>query len=182
LLGLDLCAVTGDPSHLAWARRVYSWVNTYLRDPDDGLYWDHLLTTGRSTYAVDTTKWTYNQGTMIGAGARLHHLGADPDGTCLAAARAVAVAALGHFAGRYSTQMPAFNAIYFRNLLELAPLVSDQLDLRRAIVAAMREYAEWGWTTVRDPRTGLFGRGSSRATLIDQGAWTEIYACLARVE
>lgn len=180
LLGLGLHAVTQDASQLAWARRIYDWVNAYLRDPDDGLYWDHLLTTSRTAYWVDRTKWTYNQGTMIGAGALINRLGADGDGACLRAAIASAETALRFFDGRYESQMPAFNAVFFRHLLALVPLVPDRHALARDALTALCEYAEWGWTSVRDPATGLFG--PSAANLIDQGAWTEIYACLARAD
>lgn len=182
LLALDLFAITAEPNQLAWARRVYDWVNTYLRDPDDGLYWDHLLATSHSAYTVDKTKWTYNQGTMIGAGARLHRLGADTGDHALAAALATAEATLRHFAGRYHTQMPAFNAILFRELVALAADVPERPDLQRDVLTTLRAYAEWGWTTLRDPATDLFNRAQAPANLIDQGAWTEIYALLARDE
>lgn len=179
-MGLRLYAATGEASYLAWARRLYEWVNAYLRDPEDGLYWDHLFVDPMGATVLDRAKWSYNQGTMIGASALLQRVTDDPAGSYTRRAEASAEAALDYFASRYARQDPAFNAIFFRNLLLLSRPAMSNPSLRDAIVRAMRSYADWAWDTQRDPETGLFWRNreAGRAHLIDQAAMVQINACL----
>ena len=81
-----------------------------------GLFADLITPDG----AVDRTIWSYNQGTVIGAGVLLHQ--ATGDATYLARSRQVAEASLDRFgrASALATQPPAFVAIYLRNLLLIA--------------------------------------------------------------
>lgn len=60
---------TGNAEALGWAVRIYDWVRSALLS-DDGLYLDRITPDGRR----DPTTWTYNQGTMIGAGVLLHQI------------------------------------------------------------------------------------------------------------
>ncbi len=63
-LGFLLQSVgAGPPDTGAWAERMLQWTHTTLRDPADGLYWDHIAADGR----IERTKWSYNQGNVIGA-------------------------------------------------------------------------------------------------------------------
>ena len=55
---------------LAFAKRLYSWINTNLRDPDDGCYWNDIKPSG----SINNTKWTYNTGVMISNGVQLFKL------------------------------------------------------------------------------------------------------------
>ena len=41
-LALRLYQATGERPYLDWALHMYRWTQTHLRDPADGLYWDHL--------------------------------------------------------------------------------------------------------------------------------------------
>jgi hypothetical protein len=173
-VGLHLYELTGRAmrAYLDWAQRMFDWTNRTLRAPS-GLYWDKVYITG----GIDRTLWSYNQGSMVGAGLAFHHItGADG---YLEQAEATAAAALDHY-GRvgYSSQPAIFNAILFRNLLDLGA-VNGNGSYRRA----MQAYADQAWNDarVRDPRTNLFkfDAGSSSYHLLDQAAMVHIYALLA---
>lgn len=179
-LGMRLHLATGDAAPREWAERMYRWVDEHLRDPEDGLYWDHLCDVERGVWRLDTTKWSYNQGAMIGAAVLLSGAKGQGGGGYARRAEEVARTALRFYAGRYAMQDPAFNAIFCRNLLLLHRHTSDA-SLRAASLEAMRGYADWAWDTVRDPATDLFrfGGPDRPVKLIDQAATVEVLACLA---
>ncbi|MDR0938731.1 MAG: glycoside hydrolase family 76 protein [Mediterranea sp.] len=54
---------------LAFAKRLYNWVKTNLRDPADGCYWNDKQVDG----SINKMKWTYNSGAMISSGVRLYN-------------------------------------------------------------------------------------------------------------
>lgn len=169
-LGLRLYQATHDPNDLAWARRMYNWVYSNLRDPSDGLYWDHINLAGQ----INTAKWSYNQGVPIGVNVLLYQVTGNR--TYLQRAEQIANAALRHFSSSVLFQQPAvFDAIYFRNLLLLY-----QVDQNPAYAAAVVNYGDTAWNSHRDATTGLFHFGGSTSTsLLDQAAMTQIYAVLA---
>jgi hypothetical protein len=186
-LGLHLTELSPDQTdarRYARAQDMYAWVNVTLDAggdagvPATGLFFDKL----RGDGTLDRTLWTYNQGSMIGANVLLARR-AGPDargvgGVFLARAEAIAARALRHYAGAYEDQPPAFNAILFRNLLQLHAATGDG-RLRERILAAMRAYAEVAWTARRDRHDRFrFARGGP--TLLDQSAMVQIYALLAR--
>src|SRR6185312_8547157 len=65
-LALQLYLVTKKAEYLRFAEMAYAWVRRCLLQPG-GLYSDHIRRGG----AIDRTVWSYNQGTMMGAGALL---------------------------------------------------------------------------------------------------------------
>lgn len=143
-LALELASLTGDPSDLAWATRIYGWVRTCLLQSSD-LYGDHVNPNG----TLNTTIWSYNQGVMIGAGVLLYR--ATGDSTYLEEAEQTASAAVAYF-GTGSTllnQGPAFDAIYFRSLLFLGGVAPDS-----AYTAEARSFAQSMWSQ-RQTTTGL---------------------------
>jgi predicted alpha-1,6-mannanase (GH76 family) len=154
ILGLRLYALTHRPFLLAWARRMLGWVDQCLLAPD-GLYWDHIGGNGR----VDTTEWSYNQGSVMEA-YRLLYLSTG-DGTYLTRARTIADATLATFGQRWSSEPPVFAAIFFRRLLNLARLVPHA-----GYVTAAQRYADELWAA---RRTGL----------LSEAALAQVYAALA---
>lgn len=171
-LGLALAAATGDREALAAARRMVAWVGATLRDPADGLYWDHITPDG----AIERTKWSYNQGAMIGAAAQLAQIDGDP--AALEGARAVALAAGAFYAegDRLWAQDPAFNAIFFDNLFLLGAALGAH-DWYRPLLDG---YLSRAWAGGRDRRTALwhFGRGG-RVDLLTQAAAVRLCALRA---
>ncbi len=89
-LGVQLYRLTGDATYLQFAEQAYEWVRTCLRSPSE-LYYDHIRLHG----VIDTTLWSYNQGSMIGAGVLLYQV--TGNGAYLYQARQTAKAALAYF-------------------------------------------------------------------------------------
>jgi hypothetical protein len=177
----ELAAATGGAGGAelyAQAHDMYAWVNTALgagRDsgtPATGLFFDKV----RGDGTIDETLWTYNQGSMIGANVLLARQ-AGQDAPYLARAEAIAAKALRHYSGSYESRPAAFNAILFRNLLELHVATADD-GLRRRIRGAMSAYAEAVWATRRD-RYDRFHFARGGRTLLDQSAMVQVYALLA---
>ena len=172
-LGLHLAQLMGRPpaaGALIGAREMYEWVGTALDEgaaagaPGGGLFWDKW----RGDGTLDRTRWSYNQGSMIGANVLLGR-GATGGERAVYIGRAEAIArrALSYYAGdRLAAQPPAFNAIFFRNLLLLWDATGDDA-LRSEILAAMRGYAD-------HPE-----RSSRATTLLDLGGVAQILALLA---
>src|SRR5262249_15348835 len=144
-LAAQLYTATGrtQTEYLDWARRMYTWVDSYLRG-SNGLYGDHVDLAGQ----VDPAQLTYNQGTMIGAGILLYRISGNP--ADLARAQATADTSLDVFGPDFD-QPPAYNAVFFRNLLLLEAQTGDG-----RYRTAMQAYADQVWDTLRDPATGLF--------------------------
>lgn len=192
-LGTVLSQLTGDPGPLEWAVRIYRWTRSALLR-EDGLYADRVLPDG----AIVGDLWTYNQGSMIGAGTLLAE--STGDGAFLADARATAAASLARFDfDDLVRNGPAFNAVYFRNLLLLSDTLSDTVTLRDTVpspctrpagsstadvdvtvAAATRAlagaYDDILWEE-RDPRTGVLPGGGS--PLSRMGPLVQIDALLA---
>jgi hypothetical protein len=79
---------------------------------------------------------------------------------------------------------PAFNAIYYRNLLQL-----DAVKPNPQYMQGLKNYTDQAWDLGRDPQTGLFGRhgmgetgtlpSGSQFDLLDQSAMVQMYAMQA---
>ena len=138
--------------------------------PGTGLYWDKL----RGDNTIDRALWSYNQGSMVGVNVLLHRRHSTRQTVYLARAEAIARNALQHYSGQYDKQPPAFNAIFFRNLLLLHAATSDA-ELRAEILGTMRGYADRLWAAQHDG--SRFSRAGS--TLLDQSALVQVLALLA---
>ncbi|MFG1807407.1 glycoside hydrolase family 76 protein [Streptomyces sp. NPDC049040] len=169
-LGLRLYEITGKRSYLDDALRFYDWTNANLQSPS-GLYWDNVKLTGD----IDQTFWTYNQGVPIGVNVLLYK--ATHDRTYLARAERIAKAAYTYYVtGDKLTSQPVyFNSIFFKNLLLLESVTGGHKYQQ-----AMTGYADWVWSSARDPETGLvhFDTGGTTQS-IQQAAAAQIFATLA---
>ncbi len=173
-LGLHLAQLgAAGREQVAAAERMIAWVHASLAAPDgDGrLFRDKI----RGDGSIDAALWSYNQGSMVGAHVLRHRAGLSPD--ALATAEAIARATLAWPLSRLMAQPPAFNAILFRNLLQLCAATADE-DLRAAIGSALRAYADALLARPRD-RHGLIRARDAPATLLDQSAVVSVLALLA---
>jgi len=166
-VGLELYQLTKDSSDLSWATQMYQWVNRCLTAPG-GLYYDHVNPGG----SVNTTIWSYNQGTMIGAGVLLYQI----TGTAsyLDAAQNTAGAAVSYF-GTGTTlenQGPAFDAIYFRDLFVLG-----QVQPTSAYGSEAQAYANFMWS--QRASSGLFLQNGQTNGVNGTAPMVEIYSLLA---
>jgi hypothetical protein len=167
-LGVELYQLTGDAQYLDFAEMAYEWVRRCLLQAN-GLYADHINARG----TVNSTPWSYNQGTMIGAGALLYQ--ATGNGAYLWQARQTARAALSYYTlGRLDGELPFFVSVYFRNLLYLDSVTRDPPG--RKLVQAYVNNAWQNWRL----SSNLFAWGSPpSAQLLVQAAIVQIYALLS---
>ncbi len=68
LASARLYQFTGRASYLRWAEQIYAWTRSHLRDPADGLYYDHLTLDG---ILIDG-KYACNAGCMLLAALELY--------------------------------------------------------------------------------------------------------------
>jgi len=167
-LGAQLYRVTGNASYLQFAETAYEWVRRCLLQPS-GLYADHISPKG----VVEPMLWSYNQGTMIGAGTLLYQ--ATGNSAFLYQARQTARAALAYFTPeRLGSEIPFFPSVYFRNLLYLDSVTHDPPGPKLA-----QSYADYAWQNQR-LSDDLFVSGSpASAQLLVQAAIVQIYALLS---
>ncbi len=167
-LGIQLYKLTHNVQYLQFAEMAYEWVRRCLLQPS-GLYADHVSRQG----IVEPTLWSYNQGTMIGAGTLLYQ--ATGNSGYLYQARQTAKAALAYFTPqRLGEEIPFFPAVYFRNLLYLDSVTRDPPG-----PAAAQGYVDYAWQYLR-LGNGLFVAGSpAAAQLLVQSAIVQIYGLLA---
>jgi hypothetical protein len=164
-LGARLHQETGDGNYLEWAIRIYDWTRRALLNAD-ALYADQIAPGGNLT----STIWSYNQGSMIGAGVLI----AEETGHASYVDQAVETAAsyvAQRSVGDLLTQDPAFNAVLFRNLLMLDGVRPDNRyrDL-------MTDYSRTMWLSQRQ-RHGFFA--GSGSPLNNTAAMLQIFALLA---
>jgi hypothetical protein len=167
-LGVQLYRLTGDAQYLDFAEMAYEWVRRCLLQPS-GLYADHISAKG----TVNATLWSYNQGSMIGAGTLLYQ--ATGDSAYLWQARQTARTALSYFTlGRLDGELPFFVSIYLRNLLYLDSVTHDPPGPKLA-----RAYINNAWQN-RRLTSNLFVWGSPpSAQLLVQAAIVQVYALLS---
>src|SRR5271166_643363 len=167
-LAVQLYRLTGDAQYLQFAEMAYEWVRNCLLTPG-GLYADHIDTKG----VVEATFWSYNQGSMIGAGTLLYQ--ATGNGAYLYQARQTAQAALAYFTPeRLASEVPFFPTVYFRNLLYLDSVTHDPPGPQIA-----QNYVNYAWQHLR-LSDNLFVSGSPPSSqLLVQAPIVEIYAMLS---
>ncbi len=167
-LGVQLYRVTHEVQYLQFAERAYAWVRQCLLG-GEGLYADHIMNSGE----VEPMVWSYNQGSMIGAGALLYQ--ATGNGAYLLEARYTAQVAQARFTlEKLELENPFFVSVYYRNLLYLDAIVHDASGPR-----AVQEYVNYAWQNLR-LENDLFVSGSpSTSTLLGQAAMVQLYALLS---
>jgi hypothetical protein len=167
-LALQLYRVTGNATYLQFAEQAYNWVRTCLLS-ENGLYADHIGPHG----AVAQTYWSYNQGSMIGAGVLLYQ--ATHNSAYLYQARQTAATALAYFTPeRLGGENPFFVAVYFRNMLYLDSVTHDPPGSKLA-----QPYVDYAWQHLRlSNDVFVFGSPPSGQLLV-QSAITQIYGLLS---
>lgn len=112
-LGVELYQATGNKHYLDWSIKIYNWLHHTLLDKDTGLYDDHV--NGSHVY---TPKRTYVQGVMIGALDALNEV--EPDRFPLSRAVDLTTRSIKYFMDHHTYGDPAFDQIYFENVLYLS--------------------------------------------------------------
>jgi hypothetical protein len=167
-LGVQLYRVTGNQQYLAFAEAAYAWVRTCLLQPS-GLYADHVSRQG----IPETIFWSYNQGTMIGAGTLLYQATGNPN--FLTEARQTAGAALAYFTPeQLGAEIPFFPAVYFRNLLYLDAVTHDPPGRR-----IVQGYVDYAWQNLRLSNNVFVAGSPASGQLLVQSAIVQMYAMLS---
>ncbi len=166
-LGVQLYKITGEAQYLQFAQMAYAWVRQCLLN-SEGLYADHIQNNGE----VEPMVWSYNQGSMLGAGALLYQ--ATGNSAYLYEARQTAKASLAHFSlEKLELENPFFVVVYYRNLLYLDSITHDPPGPR-----AVQSYVNYAWENLR-LSSNLFVSGSpSTSTLLGQAAMVQLYSLL----
>ncbi len=167
-LALQLYRITGNATYLQFAEQAYNWVRTCLLG-ENGLYADHIGPHG----GVAETYWSYNQGSMIGAGVLLYE--ATHNSAYLYQARQTAATALAYFTPeRLGGENPFFVSVYFRNMLYLDSVTHDPPGPKLA-----EPYVEYAWRHLRlSNNVFVFGSPPSGQLLV-QAAIVQIYGLLS---
>ena len=167
-LALQLYRITGSVGYLQFAQMAYEWVRACLLQPS-GMYADHVNRRG----VVEPMLWSYNQGTMIGAGTLLYQ--ATGNAGYLYEARQTAKAAQAYFTPeRLGSEIPFFASVYFRNLMYLDSVTHDPPGPTIA-----QNYVNYAWQNLR-LSDGVFVAGSPPSSqLLVQAAIVQIYALLS---
>ncbi|HEY5044386.1 MAG TPA: glycoside hydrolase family 76 protein [Solirubrobacteraceae bacterium] len=167
-LGVQLYGLTGNAQYLQFAEIAYEWVRTCLTQ-SNGLYGDHIKPHG----SVDPTEWSYNQGTMIGAGTLLYQ--ATGNSAYLYQARQTAAAALAYYtAERLGAENPFFVSVYFRNLLYLDSVSHDPPGTK-----LVQPYVNYAWEHLRLSDDVFVAGSPASAQLLVQAAIVQDYALLS---
>jgi predicted alpha-1,6-mannanase (GH76 family) len=66
IIAARLYKLNKNPDDLVWAKKIYTWLKTYVVDPSRGVVWDAYGNTAESAI------YTYNQGTYAGAALELY--------------------------------------------------------------------------------------------------------------
>ena len=167
-LGALLYQQTHNVAYLQFAEKAYEWVRRCLQQPVN-LYADHIGDRG----VIEHRLWSYNQGTMIGAGTLLYQ--ATGNSGYLYEARQTAKAAVAYFDNeKLGSEIPFFVSVYFRNLLYLDSVTHDPPG-----PAIAQNYVNYAWQHLRlSNNMFVFGSPPS-AQLLVQAAIVQIYALLS---
>jgi len=167
-LALQLYRLTGNVAYLQFAEQAYEWVRQCLLEAN-GLYADHIGAHG----AVAQVYWSYNQGSMIGAGVMLYQ--ATHNSAYLYQARQTAKAALSYYTPeRLGAENPFFVSVYFRNMLYLDSVTHDPPGYKLA-----QPYVDYAWEHLRlSNNLFVFGSPPSGQLLV-QAAIVQIYGLLS---
>ena len=146
---------------------AYNWVRACLLQPSQ-LYADHVNRSG----VVEPTLWSYNQGTMIGAGTLLYQ--ATGNSGYLYQARQTAQAARAYFTPeRLGAENPFFPSVYFRNLMYLDSVTHDPPGPKIA-----QAYVDYAWQHLRLANNQFVAGSPASAQLLVQAAIVQVYALL----
>jgi glycosyl hydrolase family 76 len=167
-LALQLYKATRTPQYLQFAQMAYQWVRSCLLQPS-GMYADHVNRRG----VVEPTLWSYNQGTMVGAGALLYQVTGSSE--YLYEARQTAQAAAAYFTPeRLALENPFFPSVYFRNVMYLDSITHDPPGKAQA-----QSYVNEAWQFRRLSDNVFVAGTPASAQLLYQAAIAQIYALLS---
>lgn len=177
----EVCPQERKEEVLAFAKELYEWIKTNLRDNTDNCYWNSKDASG----TINKTKWTYNVGVMIQNGVCLYKITNDEN--YLNEAKASAQGAYGVFVRSvngiglaYPDHDPWFNTKLLRAYIDIAPYdpnVKQYIDVYANYINYAYEHARTQEGFFYEDWTGKDPKRASQ--LLMQDAVIESYAVLA---
>jgi hypothetical protein len=137
ILGVELFRQTGEVRYLRWSEMIVAWLTAELRDPATGLFNDNIDDNGGRT-RLDTTKYTYTQGMMVGAMTVLSTV--DPTKYPIRDAIELTERSMAYFDAHRSYGQPGFDLIWAENILWTAGLYKNAAfttETRNAVARAL---------------------------------------------
>lgn len=148
----EVCPESEKAGVLDFAKSLYSWLYSNLRDPEDNTYWNSKGADGN----INRTKWTYNSGAMIAAGVRLYK--ATGEKSYLDQAQATALGSYNYFVRSrnglvlaYPTNDPWFTIQLIKAYIELEPYYTNC----KGYIETFISFADYAWKNGRNSN-GLF--------------------------
>ncbi len=183
----ELYKITKKQEYLDWSKKIYAWTKENLMDPEDGLYFDNINLEGR----VDKTKFSYNTGCMIGAGAHLYDITGE-ESYLNDAKRSAASALNGGFGqvmenGYYRLKggVPWFNTWLLDGYMALYPFDSNDDYIYSFASAAAYALkcktpsgfipADWHSENYPDSDVHILDQSGTARILYDIGLWAKKY-------
>ena len=177
----EVCPQERKEEVLGFAKELYEWIKTNLRDNTDNCYWNSKDASG----TINKTKWTYNVGVMIQNGVCLYKI--TNDESYLNEAKASAQGAYGVFVRSvngiglaYPDHDPWFNTKLLRAYIDIAPYdpnVKQYIDVYANYINYAYEHARTQEGFFYEDWTGKDPKRASQ--LLMQDAVIESYAVLA---
>jgi rhamnogalacturonyl hydrolase YesR len=178
---LKLYQITKNESYLTFAKRIYQWLTTNMKDPVDNLFWNDIRV--RDNF-VNKTKWTYNSGAMITNNVLLYEI--TNDEAYLNEAKTIAASTFTVFTHTTDNQLffpdhdSWFNVCLFRGYLDLL----KHAPMAQTYVNTFIKNADYAWEKARN-NYGLFYEDWSGVKpgrdkwLLQQAGLIEMYGRIA---
>lgn len=171
ILALQLYKATGEKPFLDTAIQLYDWVNKNLKD-STGLYWDNI---GFPSGKVDSTRYSYNTGTMLQSAVYLYEITGQKE--YLEQAKIAAKSAAGYFYSKPKLRDGFwFNAVLLRGYQHL--LLHDN---NVAYINAFKKCID-NELKEKQLENGLFAHKNKTDNLVNQAGMLEILNRLSAIE
>ncbi|MEG1585497.1 MAG: glycoside hydrolase family 76 protein [Bacteroidales bacterium] len=187
VFALKLFLATNDSSFFYKGKELYDWTVKNLRDTTDFLYFDNIRLDGK----VDPTKYAYNSGQMIQAGALLHKI--TKEERYLEEARQTANGASEYFFYPKNEYDGInfrllkegdiwFTAVMMRGFIEL-----NAIDHNPEYLSDFSHSLDYAWKYIRE-ENGLYNgrfnpeKKGEKKNLLAQAAMIEMFGRLASVQ
>ena len=194
---LDLYKYTGDSYYLDWAKKVYDWMDSHLRNKSLNIYYNQVWAAQNNQgqwveSTVDDAYYTYNTGTAITAAASLY--GVTKDKRYLSDAEMLANGAYNYFGNRnvrsgyvdYLTSSTGMGNVWFSSVLltGFTDLYQYDPDTTMKYIQAFQNGIDYGYdhyyANGMIPRDWLKGwTQDDNLWALDHSANAQIYAQLA---
>lgn len=137
---------------LSFAKTLYTWLYTNLRDPEDNTYWNDMQVNG----SINKTKWTYNTGVMISNGVLLFRLTGDE--TYLNQAKATAESSYSYFvrpSGSMALAYPDHDPWFTTKLVKAYVEIAPYMPTAEGYINTFVNFADHAYNKART-RTGFY--------------------------